>query len=74
MRPNPPTISRGKQPPSKLARAGEHVALAGFALYAIFAPHSIAGAELGLVPVGVGWVMRLIATGRTGLKRSAIDL
>ncbi len=50
------------------------VALTGFALYAIFAPHSIAGAELGLIPVGAGWVMRLLATGRAGFRRSAIDL
>ena len=82
MRPNPPTTDPGKPRsqalerarPPKLARAGGRVALAGFALYAVFAPHSIAAAELSLIFVGAGWVMRLLATGRTGLKRSAIDL
>ena len=74
MRRNPTTIGPGKPLQSKLARAGELAALAGFALYAIFAPHSIAGAELSLIFVGVGWVMRLLVTGRTGFRRSAVDL
>jgi hypothetical protein len=50
------------------------VALAGFALYAIFAPHSIAGAEIALAIVAVGWLARLALTRRTGIKRSALDL
>ncbi|HYG81937.1 MAG TPA: hypothetical protein VD861_16180, partial [Pyrinomonadaceae bacterium] len=82
MRRNPPTTGRGKPHaeareqarPRKLARSGERVALAGFALYAVFAPHSIAGAELSLIFVGAGWVIRLLATRRTGFRRSAIDL
>jgi hypothetical protein len=74
LRPNPTTIGPGKPLRAKLSRAGERVALAGFALYAVFAPHSIAGAELSLIFVGVGWVMRLLATGRTGFRRSALDL
>jgi O-Antigen ligase len=56
------------------ARLAERVALSGFALYAIFAPHSIAGAELALVPVGVGWLVRLLITRRTFIKRSALDV
>ncbi|HEY0380007.1 MAG TPA: O-antigen ligase family protein [Pyrinomonadaceae bacterium] len=74
MRPNPTTIGPGKPLRAKPASAGELTALAGFALYAVFAPHSIAGAELSLILVGVGWAMRLLATGRTGFGRSALDL
>jgi hypothetical protein len=74
LRPNPTIIGPGKSLRSKLAHAGELVALAGFALYAAFAPHSIAGAELSLIFVGAGWVTRLLATGRTGFRRSAMDL
>ena len=74
LRPNPTTNGPRKPPRSKLVRAGELVALAGFTLYAVFAPHSIAGAELSLIFVGVGWLLRLLATGRTGFRRSAVDL
>jgi O-Antigen ligase len=49
------------------------VALAGFILYVVFAPHSIAGAEMALAIVGIGWTARLIITRRTGLRRSALD-
>ena len=56
------------------ARIAGGVALAGFILYAIFAPHSIAGAEIALAVVGIGWLARLIITRRTGLRRSALDL
>ncbi len=71
MRANPQTIGPVKPRP---ARTSERVALAGFLLYAAFAPHSIAGAELSLVLVGAGWLARLVTTGRTGLKRSALDV
>jgi hypothetical protein len=50
------------------------VALLGFALYVVFAPHSIAGAEIALALVGVGWLARLLVTRRTGLRPSALDL
>ena len=59
---------------SPAAHLGERVALVGFALYAIFAPHSIAGAEISLILVGAGWLMRLLATGRTGIRRTPLDL
>lgn len=55
-------------------RLSERVALLGFALYAVFAPHSIAGAEIALALVGIGWLGRLLLTRQTGLKRSALDL
>jgi hypothetical protein len=52
-----------------VARIAERVAVAGFLLFAIFAPHSIAGAEIGLAVVGLGWLSRTLATRSTGLGR-----
>jgi hypothetical protein len=43
-------------------------------LYSIFAPHSIAGAEIGLLLVAVGWLIRTVRQRRTGIRRSALDL
>lgn len=57
-----------------LARLAERVALAGFVLFAVFAPHSIAGAEIALALVGAGWLTRALATRRTGLRRTRLDL
>ncbi|MGH9901710.1 MAG: hypothetical protein ACRD68_07850, partial [Pyrinomonadaceae bacterium] len=48
--------------------------LAGFTLYAVFAPHSIAGAWIGLSFAVLGWLMRTLATRRLGVTRSALDL
>ena len=67
------------QPPvpenkSSIALLGNRVAIAGFVLYAVFAPHSIAGAEIALAIVGGGWLVRTIATGRTGLQHTRLDL
>ena len=59
---------------SPVARFAQHLALAGFALYAAFAPHSIAGAEIALALVGLGWLTRTIATRRTGIRRTPLDL
>jgi O-antigen ligase len=50
------------------------VALCGFILYAAFAPHSIAGAEIGLGLAALGWLARTVATRRTGLSRTPQDL
>lgn len=61
-----------KIPP--VVRVAERIALAGFLLYAIFAPHSIAGAEIALGLVGAGWIIRAIATRRTGIHRTSLDL
>jgi hypothetical protein len=52
----------------------ERVALAGFVLYAMFAPHSIAGAEIGLAFVALGWLVRFVAQRRTGIRRTPLDL
>lgn len=57
-----------------MTRFAERVALAGFLLYAVFAPHSIAGAEIALGLVGVGWLLRAVATGKANLRRTRQDL
>lgn len=56
------------------SRLAGHIAVLGFLLYAIFAPHSIAGAEMALALVGLGFLLRTIKTGRTGIRRTALDL
>ncbi len=57
-----------------LALLGHRVATAGFILYAAFAPHSIAGAEIALAIVGGGWLVRTIATGKAGFRHTKLDL
>lgn len=59
---------------SPLALLGHRVATAGFVLYAAFAPHSIAGAEIALAIVGGGWLVRTIATGKAGFRHTKLDL
>jgi hypothetical protein len=61
-------------PKSPLALLGSRVAIAGFVLYAAFAPHSIAGAEIALAIAAGGWLVRSIATGRTGFRHTKLDL
>jgi O-Antigen ligase len=53
---------------------GRRVSLAGLLLYVIFAPHSIAASAIGVALAGIGWVMRIVATGTLGLRRSKFDL
>nr|MBA3805366.1 O-antigen ligase family protein [Acidobacteriota bacterium] len=55
-------------------RLAERVALAGFLLYAVFAPHSIAGAEIALGLVSIGWLLRFLSTGNANLRRTPQDL
>src|SRR5688572_2267806 len=59
---------------SPLAFLGHRVATAGFVLYSVFAPHSIAGAEIALAIVGAGWLVRTIGSGKTGFRRTRLDL
>ena len=56
------------------AGTGHYLAIAGFILFAVFAPHSIAGAEIGLAIAAAGWLLRTISTGRTGLRHTKLDL
>jgi hypothetical protein len=58
----------------RLARAGEGLGPAGFALYAAAAPHSIAVSWIGLSFAVLGWLVRMLATRRTGLRRTSLDL
>lgn len=59
---------------SRLAGAAEVLALGGFAVYALAAPHSIAGAWMGLSAAVLGWLARTLLTGRTGIRRTPLDL
>lgn len=58
----------------RVASFGHRVAIIGFVLFAAFAPHSIAGAEIALAIAGAGWLIRTLASGRTGFHRSKLDL
>jgi hypothetical protein len=60
--------------PSGFARAAQRLGLAGFALYALAAPHSIAVSWIGLSFAVLGWLMRTLATRRLGLRRTPLDL
>ncbi|HEY0385085.1 MAG TPA: hypothetical protein VGC64_03705, partial [Pyrinomonadaceae bacterium] len=59
---------------ARLEGYAERLSLVGFALYSIFAPHSIAGAEISLALVALGWLVRSLVNGRTGLRRTPMDL
>jgi O-antigen ligase len=66
--------STSRAPGWRVDGFAERLALSGFILYAIFAPHSIAGAEIGLLLVAVGWLVRTIQRRQTGIRRSTLDL
>ena len=55
-------------------KVGQHVALAGLAIYVATAPHSVAASVIGVAIAGVGWVIRTIRTGNFGLRRSKFDV
>ncbi len=61
-------------PAGRLARAGGWLGLAGFALYAVAAPHSIAGSWVGVSFAVLGWLARTLSTRRTGFRRTPLDL
>jgi hypothetical protein len=54
-------------------RAARVVAFAGFVLYAAAAPHSIAGAWVGLSLVAAAWLVRLFATREPGVRPTSFD-
>jgi energy-coupling factor transporter transmembrane protein EcfT len=70
----PPSASDGGPGYERWSRLGERSAIVGFFLYSAFAPHSIAAAEISLAIVGAGWLVRTVATSRTGLRRTRFDL
>ncbi len=57
-----------------LAHLGQRLARLGMVLYAVFAPHSIAASEISIAIGALGWLIRTVATGQTGLRRSKFDL
>jgi O-antigen ligase len=48
--------------------------MAGLVLYVVSAPHSIAAAEISLAIGAIGWLIRTVATGTTGLRRTKFDV
>jgi hypothetical protein len=58
----------------RTALVGHYLAVLGFFLFAAFAPHSIAAAEISIAMVGGGWLIRTIASRRTGFRRTRLDL
>src|SRR5215213_11722291 len=60
--------------PARFARASQRLGLAGFALYALAAPHSIAVSWVGLSFAVLGWLARTLLTRRTGFRRTPLDL
>jgi hypothetical protein len=66
----PPT--HHSQPPN--AHLGQRLAQLGLLLYVVFAPHSIAASEISIAIAAVGWLVRTLATGNLGLRRSRFDL
>src|SRR5215212_2043479 len=59
---------------SPLAVLGQRTALAGLVVYVAFAPHSVAASAIGVALAGIGWVIKSVATGSLGLRRSKFDL
>ena len=60
--------------PSRFARTSQGLGLAGWALYALAAPHSIAVSWIGLSFAVLGWLGRMLATRRLELRRTPLDL
>jgi hypothetical protein len=62
------------KPEGRLERATGRLALAGLVVYAVAAPHSIAGSWMGLSAAVLAWIVRTLATRRTGIRRTTFDL
>lgn len=58
----------------RIRRVAQLLALAGFVVYALAAPHSIAGSWMGLSVAILAWTIRALATRGTGLRSTALDL
>lgn len=46
----------------------------GLLLYVAFAPHSVAASAIGVGLAGLGWLLKAVASGSLGLRRSKFDL
>jgi hypothetical protein len=62
------------QSEGRFARASGRLALAGFVVYALAAPHSIAVSWMGLAAAIFAWLARALVMRRTGLRRTPLDL
>lgn len=60
--------------PGAVAAFSHRIAVLGLFFFSIFAPHSIAGAELSFLIAFIGWFVRTLVTRRTGIRRSVMDL
>lgn len=58
----------------RTALLGHFIAVLGLALFAAFAPHSIAAAEIAIAIATGGWLVRTIARRRTGFRHTRLDL
>src|SRR5436190_17967989 len=58
----------------RVERITHALALVGFTVYALAAPHSIAGSWMGISIAVIAWLLRWLATRRTGLRRTPLDL
>ena len=65
---------RGGAGGSRLAPAAHAAALGGLALYAFFAPGSIAAAWIAISIATLGWLARALVSRRANLSRSPLDL
>ncbi|HEX8423929.1 MAG TPA: hypothetical protein VF634_10985, partial [Pyrinomonadaceae bacterium] len=57
-----------------LSRFAEATAFGGLLLYAVFAPHSIAGAWIALSISILGWLARALLMRRANISRTPLDL
>ncbi len=58
---------------SPRGKAGQLIALTGLVIYVLFAPHSVAASAIGVAIAGIGWILRTLTTGSSGLRRSKAD-
>ncbi len=59
---------------ARALRLAEATALGGLLLYAVFAPHSIAGAWIALSISILGWLARALLARRANCRRTPLDL
>ena len=59
---------------SPLGKLGQRIAIAGLVIFVVFAPHSVAASAAGVVIGSIGWLLRTVAMGSLGLRRSRFDL
>lgn len=71
----PPVVATNQRPlTTPLATLAQRTAIVGLALYVAFAPHSVAASAIGVALAGLGWLLKIVATGSLGLRWSRFDL